>query len=328
MSTDRETTRIVRSWLEEGVTALPDRVLDNVLDQLPTTHQRRSWWQPRRVRDMNMAFRVALTAAAVVVVVIAGVGLLPRQPFVGPGVAVSPSVSPTATPSPIPLAEGSLAAGTYSVSPIEARQDISVIFDVPSGWEGYAGGGWALGPTPPGLGAPNGLGMAFLAPDALFNDPCHWDTEGTGAWPRPGNVHVGPTAADLSQALKSIAVQAGAPGPSVGATNLYTATEQPDVEVGGFRAKRMTLQLPTADKLDLSTCDNGTGNTDGAYFVFGPAGSGGTDLFAQGPGQIFHLWIVDVDGSRIVIIVNDYGDTSRQLFPQAQAIVNSIRIQN
>ena len=35
MSTDRETTRILRSWLEEGVTALPDRVLDAVLDQVP-----------------------------------------------------------------------------------------------------------------------------------------------------------------------------------------------------------------------------------------------------------------------------------------------------
>ena len=28
MSSDRDTTRIVRSWLDEGVTALPDRVLD------------------------------------------------------------------------------------------------------------------------------------------------------------------------------------------------------------------------------------------------------------------------------------------------------------
>ena len=35
MSPDRDTTRIVRSWLEEGVTALPDRVLDAVLDQAP-----------------------------------------------------------------------------------------------------------------------------------------------------------------------------------------------------------------------------------------------------------------------------------------------------
>ena len=28
MSTDRETTRAVRSWLDDGVTKLPDRVLD------------------------------------------------------------------------------------------------------------------------------------------------------------------------------------------------------------------------------------------------------------------------------------------------------------
>ena len=35
MSTDRETTRIVRSWLEEGVTALPDRVLDTCSTNSP-----------------------------------------------------------------------------------------------------------------------------------------------------------------------------------------------------------------------------------------------------------------------------------------------------
>ena len=38
MSTERDTTRIVRSWLEVGATALPDRVLDAVLDQLPRPH--------------------------------------------------------------------------------------------------------------------------------------------------------------------------------------------------------------------------------------------------------------------------------------------------
>jgi hypothetical protein len=41
MSTDRDVTSIVRSWLDEGVTALPDRVLDAVLDQVPATPQRR-----------------------------------------------------------------------------------------------------------------------------------------------------------------------------------------------------------------------------------------------------------------------------------------------
>ena len=42
MTTDRETTRIVRSWLQLGVDRLPERVLDAVLDVLPATPQRRS----------------------------------------------------------------------------------------------------------------------------------------------------------------------------------------------------------------------------------------------------------------------------------------------
>ncbi len=37
MSTERDVYRIVTSWLEEGVTVLPDRVLDAVIDQLPST---------------------------------------------------------------------------------------------------------------------------------------------------------------------------------------------------------------------------------------------------------------------------------------------------
>ena len=64
MSTDRDTTRIVRSWLEEGVTALPDRVLDTVLDQIPATQQRRSCWPPRRLPNMNSYTRIGLGAAA------------------------------------------------------------------------------------------------------------------------------------------------------------------------------------------------------------------------------------------------------------------------
>ena len=35
MSAERDDNRIVRSWMDEGVTALPDHVLDAVLDQVP-----------------------------------------------------------------------------------------------------------------------------------------------------------------------------------------------------------------------------------------------------------------------------------------------------
>ena len=111
MSTDRDTTRIVRSWLEEGVTALPDRVLDAVLDQVPATSQHRPWWPARTFREMNQALRLAIAAAAIMVVAIVGINLMPGSGVVG-GPAPSPSPSPSPTPTPPPTAESSGKAGT------------------------------------------------------------------------------------------------------------------------------------------------------------------------------------------------------------------------
>ena len=90
VSTDRDVTRIVRSWMDEGVTQLPDRVLDLVLDQLPATPQRRPWWLARRTPTMNNYARLGLVAAAVLAVVIVGIGLFGRSPDVGPTTSPSP----------------------------------------------------------------------------------------------------------------------------------------------------------------------------------------------------------------------------------------------
>ena len=97
MSADRDTTRIVRSWLEEGATALPDRVLDAVLDQVPATSQRRPLWPAWRFREMNNALKLAIAAVAVVVVAVVGITLLPRSGGVG-GPGPSPTPSPATEP--------------------------------------------------------------------------------------------------------------------------------------------------------------------------------------------------------------------------------------
>jgi hypothetical protein len=99
VSADREVTRIVRSWLEKGVTALPDRVLDNVLDQVPATRQRRPWWPAWRLPYMSMQIRIALAAAALVVV--AGGAYI----FSGRNASQvgGPSPSPSAFPGPTPI---------------------------------------------------------------------------------------------------------------------------------------------------------------------------------------------------------------------------------
>jgi len=111
MSTDRETASIVRSWLEDGVTRLPDRVLDTVLDQLPATPQRRPRWAAWRPNSMSFYTKVAVAAAAVLVVALAGYQLLPRNGSVG---------GPTTGPSPTPTL---LAQGTFVVKGFNTTLD-------------------------------------------------------------------------------------------------------------------------------------------------------------------------------------------------------------
>ena len=73
MSTDRDTTRIVRSWLRTEEHESADRVLDAVLDHLDTTPQRRfTWWPARRFSHMNNTAKLALVAAVFVVAALLG----------------------------------------------------------------------------------------------------------------------------------------------------------------------------------------------------------------------------------------------------------------
>ena len=133
MSTDRDTTRIVRSWLEEGTTVIPDRVLDNVLDQVPATHQRRAWWPARRFPILNTtALRIGIVAAVLVIAAVVGWRLLPGS--VSPGGPPAPTVKPT----PIPRLnnQGSLPAGRYQVDAslpmmvtVALMRDVSVVVE-------------------------------------------------------------------------------------------------------------------------------------------------------------------------------------------------------
>ena len=95
--------RIVRSWLEPGLTTLTDDVLDAVMDQLPATPQRRRW-SARRIADMNRLAKYAIATAAVVVIALVGFNLLS---------------SPTATARPAAC----VAVGSAGKQPASARAD-------------------------------------------------------------------------------------------------------------------------------------------------------------------------------------------------------------
>ncbi len=50
-------------------------------------------------------------------------------------------------------------------------------------------------------------------------------------------------------------------------------------------------------------------------------------IYMQGPSQRWHLWVLDVDGARVVIQAMDYPGTPEARRAELQAIVDSIKIQ-
>lgn len=165
MSVDSETTRIVRSWMDEGVTQLPDRVLDAVLDQLPATPQHRGpWWRPARAINTTMA--VALGAAAVAIAItFIGLGVLSGDRIGAPGTD-QPTPSPASTAIELPSGDVRLKPGTYTLG---GGFPADVTFEVPEGWNACVYNDFEQGvcSRTPDLGS-----VGFLLVENVVVNPC------------------------------------------------------------------------------------------------------------------------------------------------------------
>ena len=300
MSFDPETTRIVRSWLDEGVTQLPDRVLDSVLDQVPATAQRRAtWWPARRISTMNSTLKFGLAAAVVAVAVLIGITYLGTANPGGPDPAESilpatPETTPTPTAAAIPsrAPDGNLTAGeTWSLSLPGYPTAINVVIPAP-GWGGEAGNGFITkGDGDP----PGGAGIITFADPGyhVYGDPCQWSST------RPE------TPATTVDALVA----------ALAAQSSRDASAPVDVTVDGYSGKSMILHVP--DDVDFADCDEET---------FASWGVPGEDpaRYQQSPGQIDKLWIVDVDGELVIIDAGYYEGTPQADLDEIEAMVASV----
>ena len=294
MNEHSEIERLIVAWLDDGPTVMPDRVTTVVADRIGQTRQRGRWRLERRLLDMNPFLKVGAAIAAVVLVAVIGYSLLPARQGIG-----LPAPSPSPTPTPTLLPSGSLAAGAYLDHPIEGEPAFAMTFTVPDGWTGFPSNA-LIGPG--GTSAPEGIGMAFLLADGVHADPCHWDHLGTGQLDQPGDVAVGPSVDDLVAALR--------------ADSAYTSSAPTNTTVGGYPARDLVLEVPS--DIDLSTCDAGT------YWFWGtPRGESG--IYAQGPGNRWHLRIVDVAGRRLIVAINDYAGTPADAQAAARSIVDSVQ---
>jgi hypothetical protein len=213
MNREPSTTRAVRSWLQDGVTRLPDRVLDRVLDEVATTAQRRHGWSVRLFVGTTVA------AAVVVLAAIVTSGILPTTR----NVADPPPNPPSGPRISSPLDEGPLDGGTYT---IEDVFDVDLAFTVPEGWAVGAVGAdhveiWNISP-PDAIRPSDGIGVGFFLIDNLFFDPCAPDD-------RMMDPPIGPTVDDLADGL------AQARG--------FGASPSEATTVDGYRGLRVELDL-------------------------------------------------------------------------------------
>ncbi|HEX5014831.1 MAG TPA: hypothetical protein VFV72_11815 [Candidatus Limnocylindrales bacterium] len=309
MSTASNFDLSIAAWLdEEARDGAPERLIDATRRQLERTNQRRAIWPAWRLSPMNA--RLAVAAAAVVIAAVGVYLILPRAN--GPGFQSSPSptltpASPTPTVHEIP-AGGPLDAGRYVLRPyMTTAPGLEVLFTVPDGWDVF--GNWAP-LSPKGTSAPAGSGLAFLSTGSIYSDPCHWSKDGA-VTATVGDVAVGPTAADLANAIH--------------AQTAYTSTVPVDVTIDGYTGKQLDVELPS--DIDVATeCDKEAGTSEGSYWMWTPLEADGNNVYAQGPGERRHISIVDVEGDRLILMHNDYAGTSDADVAAAQAVFDSIEI--
>jgi hypothetical protein len=291
--TDNDFDLTARLWLEEGPTALSDRMLQAALDEIHVTRQRRVWWLVRTVFSMNTSIRLGVGAAAVVLVA----GLLVTFLTSGSGVGGGPGATPTPAPTPIPLPpyDPPLVVrerGTYIAGD---PFPIPVTITVPAGWEGKVGGPYAAFLDKEGDGGNGGAAIAFTLSQSVYADPCN---DQGFLDPQPG-----PSVDDLASALSNL--------PS------FDVTTPTEVTVDGYRGKQLTLTAP--DNFDGCTFSSGE------YRVWElPLGR----IFRIPPGQRMALWILDVDGERLVVSVETFQATTTQELSEVQEILDSIRIES
>jgi hypothetical protein len=168
---------------------------------------------------------------------------------------------------------------------------VRLTFTLPDGWDNNT---WfvAKANSDPIFGA-------ILTPVAnIFSDPCQW----VEVDPPPG-----PTVDDLVAAIASVPA--------------LDAAEPTDITVDGFDGKQIEFTVPDYPEDDCKF---------GKFALFqdnaDQAGQG-PGYWAQGPYAHHRLWILDVDGTRLVIGGTYFPDTSQQDLDDLNTILNSIQIE-
>lgn len=290
MTTSRDPDRLIHAFLLEGAEDLPDGVYDAVRADIDRKRQR-VVIGPWRIPALNKIMPFGVGAAVVVVALVVGARLLPSAPT-SPG--ASPSVRPSASPSA--PASPSTAAGPRSLLIWQA--DVTIHVNLPSSaWRGDPGNGIVI--KNDNADPPDGAGMILFVGREWFvpSNPCTWKA----TMPASGSTTV-------DAVVAALAAQAD-----------RTPSAPTDITIDGHRGKSITLHVP-ADAV-LNRCDGGMFCTLGNPRL---SPSDACHRYAQGPGQIDTLAVVQVDRSLVIVDYAFYAGTPATDRSELESILRSM----
>src|SRR5439155_6375352 len=281
--------KLIRAFLDEGQTDLPDRVFDAVRHDIQRTRQR-VVIGPWRVPNMNMFARVAIAAAAVVAIGFAWVNFGPSR--AGPGVGAQPTPTPTPSPKPLPNS-GLVGPGRYTLitaGTIGPGPFPRVAVTVPAGWS--AGNGDLLLKNYGSSDAEAGPSFVAWQMSGTYVDPC---TDHTLVTPSPG-----PGIDALADAY------AHQPGTTAGPPTAVT--------VDGYSGKFVELTVTA----DITKCPDN-------FWIWGSPD--GNSRYVQGTNEMNRMYILNVEGHRFTYNARIPARTTAADRAELEAILASITIE-
>jgi hypothetical protein len=219
---------------------------------------------------------------------------------------------PSRSPRSLALPEGALAAGTYTFQPFAGRDalglcagqpgckespaddSIRITLTLPDGWAGL---GNVLIPSADRYSPPRGAALIFSRGGWLYSKPC-------GAPPPGPDISTGTTVDEFVTALVD--------HPDLDVTRPVAVT------LAGYSGKYLELRAPANTTTDELGPKPGGCNY---YFVWEPG------IYAQGPNALWRIWILDVNGVRVLVRADSFPDTRPKAQTQLKAIVDSIQIE-
>jgi hypothetical protein len=235
---------------------------------------------------MNSTLKMALAAAAVVAVVVAGVTFLPRDDNgvggpggVSPSSALPPSPKVSASPTSSPTDDPAVptVAGTGRVGTI--RLDFTA--QLPATWAFHPFGAQRGG-------EPTGTSFFVSLVDNTFEDPC---------------THV--------QRTPKIGSTVEAFATALGEVPMTTATAPVQETFAGYDATYVELTVPPSAPCSPEQFYLWQDSPDNYWW-------------ATAPNEVVRVWIIMVDGQRVAVAARVYPETSEELRTELQGVLESM----